>query len=175
MESLDIYRDLFCFPIIDYYKKIGIDMSKEDYEALAVEWVELYMEATKNAGLVTGVRETLEYISEKGISQAVLSATEIQMLRGQLTSLGIVDCFDEIMGLDNINAYSKRSIGVAWRELHKDAKVLFVGDTHHDYDVACAMGADCVLMTTGHQSRAKLEETGAKIIDSPLELRDIIE
>ena len=45
-------------------------------------------------------------------------------------------------------------------------KVLFVGDTVHDFDVAQAIGVDCVLLPSGHQERAKLEATSATVLDN---------
>ena len=42
IQSVEQYRELFCFPIIDYYAKLGFDFEKEDYySVLAPEWVAL--------------------------------------------------------------------------------------------------------------------------------------
>jgi len=35
----------------------------------------------------------------------------------------------------------------------------------HDYEVAQAMGTDCVLVAGGHHSRRRLEATGAPVVD----------
>ncbi|MBR3202365.1 MAG: hypothetical protein IKF60_02130, partial [Solobacterium sp.] len=40
--SLEDYRDLFCFPVIDYYKKLGYTFEKESYEQISVEFNTLY-------------------------------------------------------------------------------------------------------------------------------------
>jgi len=45
-----------------------------------------------------------------------------------------------------------------------------VGDTVHDYEVAQAMGTDCILIASGHNSRDRLEETGVLVLDSPNEI-----
>ena len=52
--------------------------------------------------------------------------------------------------------YSKEEIARAWREQNPDARVLLVGDTDHDADVARAIGADCILLSCGHQSASRL-------------------
>jgi len=44
--------------------------------------------------------------------------------------------------------------------------VLFVGDTEHDFEVAEAIGVDCVLIPGGHQTREALSKTGASILDN---------
>ena len=45
-------------------------------------------------------------------------------------------------------------------------KTLMIGDTVHDFEVAEAIGADCILIADGHQSKVKLLETGTKVYDS---------
>ena len=44
--------------------------------------------------------------------------------------------------------------------------ILLIGDTTHDYEVACQLGADCVLLPAGHQSKQRLVSCGAKVRDS---------
>ena len=87
----------------------------------------------------------------------MLSASEKGMLEEQLRTLGVRDYFEGVLGRDDINAGSKTALGVAWRESHPDARVLVLGDTDHDAATAAAMGADCVLVTTGHSTRERLE------------------
>lgn len=157
LPSVEEYRARFGFPIIDYYRGLGFDFEKIPYEVLAPEWVAYYMENVRTSGLYEGVREVLAEIRTRGVPQMILSATEREMLRGQVEGLGILPFFEDVLGMDTIHAYSKEQIAVAWRKSHPDAQVLFVGDTDHDAAVAAAMGADCVLVAQGHQSRARLE------------------
>ena len=37
--NLNTYRDLFCFPIVDFYKKIGLDVSGDAFTQLKKEFV----------------------------------------------------------------------------------------------------------------------------------------
>ena len=53
-------------------------------------------------------------------------------------------------------------------------KCLFLGDTCHDFEVARAVGADCILIAFGHQSRKQLESCGCPVIDSLLELPSLL-
>ncbi len=157
IPSKEEYRKLFGFPIIDYYRRLGFDFDKLPYADLAVEWVAYYLENSKHAPLCPDVEETLAAAKETGICQMILSATELNMLRGQVSSLGILPYFDRLLGLGNIQAFSKEEVGRRWREENPDARILMVGDTDHDAQVAAAIGADCVLLTTGHQNRETLE------------------
>lgn len=157
LPSKEAYQRHFGFPIIDYYRCLGFDFTRVSYEELAPEWVGYYLENVKGAPLCKGIADAFALVRRAGISQWVLSATEQEMLTRQITELGIPDHFDGVLGMDTIHAYSKEELGIAWREAHPTARVLFVGDTDHDAHVARVMGADCVLLTTGHQRREVLE------------------
>ena len=41
-----------------------------------------------------------------------------------------------------------------------------IGDTQHDYEVAQALGIDCVLVANGHHSRQRLEAVCDIVVDS---------
>lgn len=175
IQSIEHYREIFDFPIIDYYKGLGFDFEKESYEdVLAPMWVELYNINACNSKLVDGVKETIEKIGEMGRVQSVISACEKGMLDRYLKKLGVYGYFEEILGLDNIHAGSKTHIARTWKENHPDAKILFIGDTTHDAQTAAVMGGDCVLFCGGHQSREKLLATGHPVIEKMSELIDFI-
>ncbi len=175
IDSVETYRELFCFPIIQYYAKLGFDFEKEDYyTVLAPEWVEMYLENYKFSPLSANAESTLQRLGEMGYAQTLLSATELQMLKGQLSELGLEQYFTEVCGLDNIHAGGKMDAAIAWRAAHPDAVALFVGDTVHDYEVARAAGADCVLYSKGHQSYAQLSACGCPIIEDLSELINLL-
>ena len=165
ISGIDAYRKVFKFPIIEYYKDIGFDFDKEPYEVLAPIWVELYNSNSKDSSLQTGALESLERCKDLGVVQVLLSATERNMLIEQVKELGIYQYFDEIMGLGNIHAYSKKDLAVRWLERNPRAVPLFIGDTEHDADVAASIGADCFLVANGHQSRERLTELGYNVFD----------
>ena len=166
LNSKEDYYAHFRFPIIEYYRSLGFDFESEPYEVLAPIWVEQYLINVKNAPMCEGVCEALTRFKNEGIRQVVISATEIDMLRGQLGDLGILEFFDEIRGLDNIHAASKVELAKAWRAEHKNEKLVFIGDTTHDWETAKAIDAECYLIEGGHQSRETLESTGAKIFSN---------
>ena len=155
--SAEQYRATFGFPVVDYYVRMGFDFSKTPFDELAHEWLPYYLESSADCGLQTGVPALLEVARRQGVRQSIISAAECNLLDSQITKLGIRPYFDEILGLGDIHAKSKEDIALRWRERNPTARPLFLGDTTHDAEVAKAMGADCVLMTCGHQSRAVLE------------------
>lgn len=156
LASTEAYRLLFGFPVIDYYRRLGFDFERDSYADLAVEWVAYYLKYSSLSTLYPDVVAGLEAVGRLGISQLVLSATERGMLERQVIELGIRSYFDGLLGMENIHAYSKEEIALGWREQYPDARVLLIGDTDHDSDVARAIGADCVLLSCGHQSAQRL-------------------
>lgn len=157
LESREEYQRIFGFPIIDYYRRLGFDFDKEPYSEIAIEWVNEYVSREKNACVVDGVFELLEFFNEKRIKQVIISACEKGMLKRNTELLGVDKYFDEICGIDDIYASSKEGIAVSWRERNSEENVLFIGDTDHDCDVAKVMGADCALVAKGHQSYETLK------------------
>lgn len=163
-------KEIFGFPIKSYYETAGFDFTKEDYAVLADEWAELYREASAESGLCEGALEALEYFRAEGATQIVLSATEKEMLDGQLDALGIKGYFDETLALGNLYAFSKVELGVEWVRRVKPKRALLIGDTLHDCETASAMGIECVLTASGHQSKARLQKAGVPVYGTVYEL-----
>ncbi len=175
LPDVNAYRNVFDFPIEDYYRRLGFDFDREDYKTvLAPEWVARYLAGEASCPLMPGAAETVRAVAARGIPQLVLSASDVAMLRRQLMRLGLIDAFSEIRGLDNIHAHGKIALALAWRDENPDANPLFIGDTTHDADVAAAIGADCVLYTGGHQSRDRLATCGVRLVDTPAEILDLL-
>ena len=158
VTSVEQYRSLFGFPIQDYYARMGFDFDKVPYAVLAPEWMDYYFEYSADSTVYPDIPDVMDALHGMEVEQWILSATEVNMLRGQLESLGILSRFDGILGLDNIHAHSKKEIGVAWKNANPDVRALMIGDTDHDAEVAAAMGIDCVLVAAGHQSSERLEK-----------------
>ena len=159
------YRRVFGFPIDAYYRRLGFDFEKEDYDTvLAPEWVSLYLAGENGCRLRVGVSATIAAVRARGIKQIMLSASNRAQLESQLTRLGLQEEFEEVLGLDIIHARSKKGLAVAWKERNPTARPLFLGDTEHDADVADAIGADCILLADGHQSLDRLFARGKTVI-----------
>ncbi len=170
----DAYRRVFHFPIKHYYETLGFDFAKESYEELAPQWVSLYLQFVPDAPLCPHVVDTLSALRARGLSQILLSATERNMLQGQVKGLGLESYFDEILGLDHIHAHSKVALARAWRAAHPEANAFMIGDTEHDFEAAEAMKMDCYLIAGGHQPKETLLATGATVFDSLREMYEYL-
>lgn len=170
LKSVEEYYSVFGFPIIEYYRRLGFDFEKEPYEVIAPLWVEQYLINVKDSDVFDDVISTAEVLRKMGARQVILSATELDMLKAQLFDLGLESTFDAVLGLDNIHAASKVKLAEKWREENPNAVALMIGDTVHDAEVAIAIGADCVLIARGHQSRDTLEACGCPIMNDLAEM-----
>lgn len=170
IRDVEHYHSLFGFPIIEYYKRLGHDFERESYDDMADEWVEQYIKYSADCPLCPGALEMLDAARGTGIPQLILSATEINMLRSQLAKLGIGGYFCELLALDNVKAYGKTQIALEWKERVRPERPVLIGDTTHDFETSRAIGADCLLVCTGHQSRATLERCGVPVYTDLLEI-----
>lgn len=166
LSGVDEYYAVFGFPIIDYYRRLGFDFTKESYDTVAHEWVNEYLSRVPEAPLREGITEVLERIKEKNVPQMIMSATEENMLKEQIGFLGIKEYFFEIIGNSDIYAHSKKERAEEWIKKQDVKNVLFIGDTLHDLQVANAIGAHCILLEGGHQSREVLESSKAFVTDT---------
>lgn len=178
IEGTDIveYRNNFSFPSINYYKLHNFDCSR--FDILAARFQIKYENYWKEmAGLFDGVKECFDEFKKRGYMILCLSASRQWFLEYQLKELGIYDYFSAIQGLDNGLGQSKIEAGknfIKGLNLNLDECVM-IGDTIHDFEVAQAIGIDCVLSTQGHCTRERLSKCGVPMFDSFKELEEIIE
>lgn len=167
------YQELFGFPVIDYYRKLGFDFSTEPFVTISTEFISAYEGRKSECALRYDALELLKSNHQNGVSQSILSASKQIQVEEAVTKLGISDIFTAIMGLDNHHAFGKVDIGKKWISETDLAlqEILLIGDTLHDYEVAKAMGIDCYLIPSGHQSQHRLAACGAKVIASFADLR----
>ena len=168
------YRSVFCFPIIEYYRNIGFDFSNEPFEVLAEEFVELY--SVNNYGcceLFPNTLTILDTLKNASVSQVVLSASSMDLLSSQMSELDIIGYFDEVLGLTDIYAASKIDIGLEYIKRMRITNAVMIGDSKHDYEVAQALGVDCILISNGHQGREALLSCGVPVLDDITDVIDV--
>lgn len=162
----DRYREIFRFPVRDYYELAGFDLGKIDFEKPAMEFIEEYYSLVESAGLSRGALDAVSRFSERGIRQVILSASERESLVGQVRRLGIEERFSDILGIDNHFAASKAELALKWISDNNSDKnnTVFIGDTTHDFETASAAGCPCVLVSSGHQSEEVLKAVSANVV-----------
>ncbi len=174
--TLEHYRDIFDFPVKDYYLKLGFDFQKESFEIVGMDFMIRYNHRQKECRLHEDAIKSLKCIAENGYHQSILSAREQQELRQETIDLGVSAFFEHVDGLDDHYAHGKTDIGInLLRKLNiEKRKALFIGDTCHDAEVAKELAIDCILIPNGHHSEARLLETGFPIVRSLNELSTLL-
>lgn len=172
--TLQRYQEVFDFPVIDYYRRLGFDFDEEPFEVLGTEFIVEYEKRRHELNLQPQARETLQAVLQLDLTQSILSAYKQETLDELTEYIGVRDYFTGVIGLDNHYAHSKTENGKMWmEEMHYSAhEVLMVGDTVHDHEVAQAMGADCVLIPSNHHTEEKLSACGVPVLES---LRDVLQ
>lgn len=173
--TTDRYKDIFGFPVINYYVEAGFDFSKEPFEVPAKEYVKLYANGIDSLELSHNALDTLNFFRDNGFKQIVLSAMKDDNLKMMIKNAGISHFFDGIFGIKDNYAREKVSLG---KQVIDDLNInptecLMIGDTLHDAEVAEQCGFDCILYSGGHVSRQRLETKGFKIIDNLKELTEL--
>ncbi len=165
--SRQSYRELFDFPVKQYYEKIGFDFDKEPFEEVGLEFINEYNKLWKNCKLHKSVTDSLKQLNDLQLTQSVLSAREKNQLTRELTFFNIHDYFIGITGTKDHYAHGKKDFGIQFIKSSglRPAEVLFIGDTLHDYEVSRAMGVDCALLSHGHFSQHRLKKVNAPIYD----------
>tara|TARA_B110000438_G_scaffold207949_1_gene199706 strand:+ start:401 stop:1042 length:642 start_codon:yes stop_codon:yes gene_type:complete len=174
--TIDDYREHFTFPVRDYYVKLGFDFSVEPFEICGMEFIHDFKNRKFEASLYIQMESILDKLTKTGISHSVLSAQNQTLLDETVAHYQLQNKFEGVKGLDDHYAHSKVNIGKSWIETlsYKHNEVIMIGDTVHDFEVAQAMGTDCVLIASGHNSRERLENTGVLVLDSPLEIIKVL-
>ena len=173
--TLQQYREIFRFPVRDYYQKAGLDYVIEPFELIAEEYILEYDSRSQECNLQTKAVDVLNYFDEKNLSQYLLSASQQRPLEINVTHYGLKKYFQHIVGLSDYYANGKIDTGrklVAEIDASTDSIVL-IGDTIHDYEVAQAIGVACVLFSGGHQSKNRLEKSGTIVVENLIDILSI--
>jgi phosphoglycolate phosphatase len=170
------YQQVFDFPVRGYYEQLGFDFSRTPFEQVGSEFIDRYEQHRPRLRLQPGARTLLARLHARGIDQIVLSAYRHDTLEDLLAAKGVRGYFTHVAGADDHYARGKTEQGIALRDRLGlvPRTTLLIGDTVHDAEVAAAMGIDCLLLNAGHQTRARLEATGAPVFNHLADLAPLL-
>ncbi len=175
--TINEYYSYIESPIIGFYRHL-FDLNEIPFEALADEFQAGYLLHEDKCHLMSGVIEVINRFNTLGAQQFILSASKREQILKQLKKIGLLEFFGEenVLGRTDHYAVGKTDLAQEYFYSHciSPQKVLIIGDTLGDYEVAQALGTDCILLSKGHQSKNDLESTGAPVIDDLNEIFQII-
>ena len=171
--AMDFYRDHFAFPVRPFYEQIGVMLEHEDWDALAVEYHDIYAEQPKALN-----RETiaaLEAVKAAGARQSIISALRQDLLDQVTAELGVAPYMECIYGVDNLDGASKldRALelmtAITTESAGEPPDVVMIGAALHDKEVADALGVKCVLCGQGSHASWRLAQvapTGETLLEA---------
>lgn len=175
LRTLEQYRNIFGFPVKDYYVTLGFDFEKEPFDEVGLEFIVRYNRRQKETRLHTEVKDVLSYFQSAGYIQYILSAREQGELSKEIADLGVQPFFSGIFGQDDHYAHGKTDVGLRLlRETGIDpGKAVFIGDTEHDAEVAEEMRVDCILIPNGHHTEERLRRCKGMVVPSLTALENL--
>lgn len=175
--TTELYKEVFDFPVRDYYLKLGFDFEKQSFEDVGVEYIEEYEKIVSRAQLRKEIIEVVKDLNSRQCPQTVISARENQALHAELKSYGVLEYIDGAIGLNNHYASGKASNVCSFVEkCSLDKKqILIIGDTLHDLEVANMAGIDCLLLADGHHSSKRISEAGGILVQNITQLRKVLD
>ena len=170
--TVNRYKEIFDIPASVYWERAGMDLQAIPFEAVSLAFCARFEQRVHTAALFPGARHVLHQLRQRRIAQFLLSSTEHQALMRMLMAFQLQDAFNGIHGMANTLAFGKFGGGRVLLDIYdlQRHRTVFIGDTTHDAEVASALGAACILLSTGHQSRGRLVEAGCPVVDSCEEL-----
>lgn len=167
--NIDFYKECICVPIKGFYDKT-FDMEQEDYSAIIKQYNEGYLYHLRDCGLTRGALEALEHFKGEGVKQIIVSSSNNDQLLKNAEKYGVKDYFDAILGAGDYFAGSKIERAAQYLQKNGAEKVLVIGDLFHDAEMAKELGADCVLLTSGHEHPDRLKAAGVPLINDLFEV-----
>jgi phosphoglycolate phosphatase len=166
------YKEIFTFPVQDYYVKAGFDFSRDNWDTVAMEFIANYRNCVHQSILHLEVSEMLAHFKSGGIRQFILSAMQQDFLIETISARLDTSIFETIAGLND--HYAATKVENARLLVHEiglpKSQIIMIGDTIHDFEVAEEAGIGCILVANGHQARERLEGTGAPVVNGLSEL-----
>jgi phosphoglycolate phosphatase len=174
--SEDRYQEIFDFPIVTYYQRIGFDFEQESFETLGLEFIDAYEIRRAEALLYTDVMACLKRVQSRGLGQSILSAYKHDTLVTLVNEHGLDRFFHTLHGQHHIYPIGKAPQGRDALEEHglDPQETVLIGDTAHDVEVAEELGMRCVMIPGGNQPEALLRGLGVPSVSSRVEALDFL-
>ena len=174
--GIERYKECIGTPIIRFYEQV-FDLEKEDYLSILAEYNAGYMHHLSGCGLTAGAERAIEVFAAEGLHQAIVSSSNNAQLCENAKRFGVYEKFEAVLGAADFKADSKidRAMKYLTESGAEKGRILVVGDLEHDAEMAAEIGADCVLLTSGHEHPERLARSGAAIFDSIDELISFVQ
>lgn len=174
--GVERYRECIGTPIRCFYEQV-FDMEKEDYPLLLAEYHAGYARHLGGCSISKGAVEALEFFASQGSVQVIISSCEQNQLLSGVESYGVSGYFDAVLGAGDFLAAEKVERAqkyLAEKSKKSSPKILVIGDLLHDFELANAVSAHCVITKSGHEDWSRLAKSGVDMVNDLTELVEFI-
>ena len=174
--SVEKYRELFFFPVAEFYKGLGLPYQGPEYDELATNYIASYRKRFIECNLHNGALCTLNYLSSIGVSQSILTAGMQADIENFAFHYKVSEYMNLIDGANNSYAMGKLDrIDLHFQKLQLDPhEVILVGDTLHDWQTSQLINCKAYLFNKGHINEKRLCEANAPILDALSDLMGLV-
>ena len=169
IPTIEAYREIFCFPVIEYYKRAGFDFQKEDFSKVALEYMDLYRKKVLTVPFIPkrkGCFPILKHLVTARSSSPLLKKA-VYLL--SFPTISFRPFFDAVFAKDDCLGEGKGDATALFEE--KKGRRFLIGDTLLDAETAVLLDATPLLVASGHQSRRVLEQSGALVFNDLEEIK----
>lgn len=173
--TLAQYHSYIDTPIYKFYENI-FDLSVVTMDMITKEFDSGYEKYLKENPINDGAFEIMQMIKDNACKQIIVSSSNDDLVNDKSRRFGVAQYMDFVSGSGNSFVGSKveRAKSVIGNVTNDYKSVIVIGDTLHDFELSQELGSECVLISTGHQSRSDLLRTGKPVIDSLYQLKEYL-
>jgi phosphoglycolate phosphatase-like HAD superfamily hydrolase len=168
--TLEEWRAVFCRPLDRCYERLlGRSLSGPDWARIDLAYHQAYRALLPDQRLAPDAADALRAWRAGSGTQSLLSMWFHDDLVRLVAELGLAGEFTRVDGLRAPVGGGSKSDHLAdhLAALGLDPPdVVLIGDVEDDAAAAASVGARCILLSTGINSRAGLERTGVPVADS---------
>ena len=171
--ELEYWRSIFRRPLISCYEELlGRSFAEGEWARAEELYDSNYVKHLPTCDLAQGVPDVLHDWNGKGGTQSLLSMASHDHLVPLIGERGLTPHFTRVDGRRFETEQDSKAEHLIHHLRHQEldpARVVLIGDIDDDARAAHAAGAQSILVASGLMSRARLEATGAVVVDSPTE------
>ena len=170
--TLAQYRSYIDVPITKFYDNIFDLKTEISFDTVQREFNDAYHRYLPQNPLNEGISEIMQKIRDSGKKQLIVSSSNQAIVEKNAERFGVSQYMEAVSGADNhfVGSKVERAVAVIKKVTSDFSAVVVIGDTLHDCELAEEIGADCILISTGHQSKTDLLSTGKPVVDTIKEL-----
>jgi len=180
----EIEQELFSFPLIHFYEKMGVDADTylKNAEQAGEIFSNVYRVEKEKCGLKKGAVETLEWLRAHDVECMVLSNYLQEFLDIDVEAYGLTKYMHSVSGnadsatlVEGLSKQNRLEKFVETNGFSRD-KTFIIGDSHEEPELAKRMGILGVSISGGLLSAERLKACGANyVVDELTELKPILE